>query len=192
MERFRFFAVEGLDGTGKSTVAKILADETDSQYYYWMEKNRLKRFRCAFDNSSPYLRFIYYTFAAIDTHFRAERMRTESDVFVDRTMLSTIAYHKALGLSDFWISMIPRFTIDSIDQLLYFVASEETRLNRMKDREGKGERAMTQADYQSLVIGRRVDEEYRRILPDRTTIIDTDDKTPEQIVMEVKGILYEQ
>ena len=75
MEKYRYFAVEGLDETGKTTAAKMLAEETQNQYYYWMEKNRLKSMRERFDNSPPLFRFMYYTFAALDTHLRAEEMR---------------------------------------------------------------------------------------------------------------------
>jgi thymidylate kinase len=168
----------------------MLAKDTESQYYYWMEKNKLKSLRERFDNSPPLFRFMYYTFAALDTHQKAEKIREHSDVFVDRTMASTIAYHRALGLSDLWISMIPKFTIENIDKILYFTASDETRLDRMQQREGSGERLMTPADHQSLAIGKRIDEEYRRILPDRTIVISTDDKTPEMVVEELKGLLY--
>lgn len=191
MERKKVFAVEGLDGTGKTTAAKMLAEETESKYYYWMDKNRLKHFRKLLDNAPDNLRFLYYTAAAIDTYFRTEELREDADVFVDRTMLSTIAYHKALGVSDAWLSIIPQFTINQIDTLIYFTASEETRAQRMRDRELSGDQNMTEADKKSLIIGRRVDQEFRAIIPDRTLIVETDDKSPQEVVNFVKGRLYE-
>ena len=137
-ENNRVFAIEGLDGTGKSTAAKLLAEQNEAVYYYWMDKNSIKKIRGLLDNAPVHLRFLYYTAAAIDTYFRAEDLRESADVFVDRTMLSTIAYHKALGLSDAWISLIPQFTINQIDQLIYFTATEETRASRMTQREIEG------------------------------------------------------
>lgn len=190
MEKHRVFAIEGLDGTGKTTAGKMLAEQTEASYYYWMDKNRLKHFRKFLDNAPVNLRFLYYTAAAIDTYFHVEGLREDADVFVDRTMLSTIAYHKALGVSDAWISLIPQCTIDQIDTLIYFTAEEETRVKRMTDRESSGVQNMTEADKKSLLIGRRVDQEFRAIIPDRTLIVSTDDKSPQEVVNFVKGHLY--
>lgn len=189
-EKHRVFALEGLDGTGKTTAGKILAEQTEATYYYWMDKNRLKHFRKLLDNAPVHLRFLYYTAAAIDTYFQAESLREDADVFVDRTMLSTIAYHKALGVSDAWISVIPQATINQIDTLIYFTASEETRLQRMSDRHSSGAQHMTEADKKSLLIGRSVDKEFRAIIPERTLIVDTDNKQPQEIVDFVKGNIY--
>lgn len=190
MERNRVFAMEGLDGTGKTTSSRMLAEETNGHYFYWADKNVFKSFRKRFDSSSPKLRFLYYTAASIDTHFRINELRETADVFVDRTIASTIAYHKALGVPDSWISMIPNFLINQFDSMIYFTAEESTRIQRMEER-AKKEGKLSKADEKSILIGRDVDRFYRTLMPEKTLIVSTDHKTPRQVVDEVKMKLYE-
>lgn len=39
------YALEGLDGVGKTSIGMLLAQETDSVYLYCTDGSRLKRFR---------------------------------------------------------------------------------------------------------------------------------------------------
>lgn len=190
MERYRVFASEGLDGTGKTTVSKLLAAQTGSEYYYWTDRSRLSKIRRTFDNAPPILRFLYFTIVGIDTTRRAEELRQHSDVYVDRSMVSTIAYHKALGVSDAWMALVPRFTLDLIDRLLYFTAEDSVRLSRMNRRKSETGQTFTMTDEKSLKLGKQIDAEYRRVVPDKTTVIKTDILTPQQITDLLKVMLY--
>lgn len=171
MERNRVFAVEGLDGTGKTTAAKVIAKETESQYYYCSDRNRLKKLRKKFDGAPDALRFLFYTVFALDTYFRAEEMRKDSDVFVDRTVVSTIAYHRAMGLHDGWFKLIPKFMVDQIDTMLYFTADEETRRKLLIRRAEVDGSPMTSSDAHSVALSHLIDVEYRKIIPERTLIV---------------------
>lgn len=184
MERNRVFAVEGLDGTGKTTVAKLVAEQTDSHYFYWTDENVLKHLRRYFDSAPPKIRFLYYFASTLETYFRIDNLRRSADVFADRTVLSTIAYHKALGVPDSWIGMIPGFLIRQIDYMIYFTAEDQTRAKRL------GERNANVSDEKSFQIGRRVDAIYRTLMPDKTIFVHTDNKTPDQLAQELKQTLY--
>lgn len=50
---------------------------------------------------------------------------------------------------------------------------------------------MTESDKRSIVLGDKIDKEYRKIFPDKTLIVEVDNKTPQIIVDELKGKLYE-
>lgn len=189
MEHYRIFACEGLDGTGKTTYAKLLAQQTGSAYLNWTDNNPLARFRKQADRLHPALRFTFYTALSFGTHKEAQKNQLAGDVYVDRTILSTIAYHKALGVSDAWMALIPHALLDQIDQMLYFTAAEDTRLERMQKRLGEG-KALSTVDAKSLLIGRKVDEAYRTIMPHKTLVVATDDKKPQEVVDEVKQQLY--
>lgn len=192
MERNRVFAVEGLDGTGKTTAAKLIAEETSSQYYYCSDRNSLKAFRKRFDNAPSSLRFMYYTAFALDTYFRAESMRNNSDVYVDRTVLATIAYHKAMGLSNGWFKLVPKFMINQIDMMLYFTADENTRTQLLNQRAEALGTPMTRSDSASLNLALRIDDEFRKIIPERTLIVPSLSMTNPRLVVDfVKGALYE-
>ena len=191
MEKYRAFAVEGLDGTGKSTTTKLLAAETNSRYYHWSEKNSLIRFKHLFQNKPLLLQFFFHVMTGADTHVRVNNMLKTSDVYVDRSMVSTIAYYKAMGIPDYLIAMIPKVTLDIYDRLLYFTADEQTRLERMEFRETSGEKAMTPRDRLSLVIGNKVDQAYRGLMPEKTHIIDTNKSTVREVVDALKMTYYE-
>lgn len=194
MERYRVFAVEGLDATGKTTVSKMLAEEVGAHYQYYLpnDPNGLRRWKDRFDKALPTARFVFFTAAAIEADYTTQELRKTGDVYVDRTILSTIAYHSALGVPDCWFSLIPTRLIDNIDQVLYFTASENTRIARMQYRQDVQGFTTTASDHASLPLSQKVDEIYRSLTPDRTLVISTDDRTPGEIVSYLKGVVYER
>ena len=133
-ERNRVFALEGLDGVGKTTVGKLLAEQTGGQYLYFMDHNKMKPFRQRFDGAPTPIRFLYYLTATIDAYFQAEKLKQSSDVFVDRTVASLIAYHRAYSLSERWFWLIPHKLVSQIDTMIYFTMSEENRIARLQSR----------------------------------------------------------
>lgn len=171
MERNRVFAVEGLDGTGKTTAAKAIARETDSQYYYCSDRNTLKGLRKKFEQAPDTARFLFYTFFALDTYFRAKEMKKVSDVFVDRTVISTIAYHKAIGLHQGWFNLVPKFMLDQINTMVYFTADEQTRSLLLARRAEVDGLPVTHSDAISLQLSDLIDAEYRKIIPERTLVV---------------------
>lgn len=186
------YALEGLDGTGKTESGKLLAIQTNSAYHYCMDGNPLRLYRRFFDQSPIPVRFLYYLGVSIETYRKAERLRTLSDVYVDRSIASTIAYHKAYGISDRWLSLIPNALNEQINLMIYFTASEDTRRKRILDRIGDGQQTLSHHDQKSLLLGGKVDTEYRKVFPTKTLIISTEGKNPRQIAEEVKERLYEK
>lgn len=189
MERNRVFALEGLDGVGKSTTGKILAEQTGNKYLYCMDGNRLRCLRKRFDTAPTPIRFLYYLAVPLDNYSRIERLRKNSDVFVDRTIASSIAYHRAYGLSESWLRLVPDFIMRQIDLMIYLTLSEETRRQRMKARSVTPE-TMTKSDEKSLLLVSSIDEAYKSVFPDKTLILPTDYKTPQQVVDKLKAKIY--
>ena len=185
------YALESLDGVGKTTAGKLLAAQTGSIYLYCMDGNPLRPYRRFFDTLPTPLRFIYYLGVSIGTHANAQRIRSTADVYIDRSIASTIAYHKAYGLSDAWLNLIPRALMDQIDLMFYFTVNEEIRRQRILDRASR-EKVLTLSDRKSFLFGDIIDYEYRRIFPAKTLIIPTDGKTPPQVVREATERLYER
>lgn len=192
MELGRVYTLEGLDGVGKTASGKLLAIQTNSAYHYCMDHNPLRLYRRFFDQSPIPVRFLYYLGVSIDTYRKAERLRTLSDVYIDRSIASTIAYHKAYGLSDRWFNLVPKALTEQINLMIYFTVSEDTRRQRVLDRTGAGHQDLNYADQKSLLHGKRVDAEYRKIFPTKTLIISTEGKNPLQVAEEIKERLNEK
>ncbi len=186
METHRVFALEGLDGVGKTTAGKILAEQVPNAIYlYAMDGNDLSPYRKMFDTASVGLRFLYYLAVAYNTYMNAERLRQTDNVFIDRGIASTIAYHRAFGLPDSWLYLIPQCLSDQIDTMIYLTATNAERKRRMGSRAVTSQ-TMTYSDNRSLIVGQRIDEEYRIICPEKTLVICTDDKSPQSVVNEIR------
>lgn len=184
MSEHRVFALEGIDGSGKTIVGQLVAEKTGGRYFYNMDNHPLKRVRPIFDTASTEVRFLYYLAIPLVNYVRVEKMRKNSDVFFDRTIASTVAYHKAYGLSDRWFSLIPSFLYDQIDTMLYFSVREEERIRRMNSRKVTKD-TMTASDQKSFEYSKLIDSAYRAFLPEKTLIIETDNKTPEEVALDV-------
>jgi len=111
-------------------------------------------------------------------------------VLVDRTIASSIAYHKAYGLSDRWLKLIPPFLLNQIDTMVYFSLNPTERIKRVVGREVT-QATMTESDKRSILVVDKIDKEYRKIFSDRTLVVEVDNKTPQIIVDELKGKLYD-
>lgn len=189
MERYRVYPLEGLDCVGKTTSGKLLAGQTDSAYLYCMDGNPLRPYRKYFDNAPLPVRFLYYLAASLITYKQAETLRKSADVYVDRYIASTIAYHRAYGLPEAWFSLIPQILINQIDRMIYFALNEETRVRRVMERSMTEKGLLADADKKSITYGPKVDNEYRRLFTDRTIIAPVDNKSPQEVVDHIKSHL---
>lgn len=116
-------------------------------------------------------------------------MRQESDVYVDRTIFSTIAYHRAYGLPDFWINVVPSRIIDQYSGMIYFSVNEEERKRRLMSRYAQGG-TMTVSDKKSFDLGVVLEREYRRLFDKNTIEVSTNNKTQQQVAKEAIESIY--
>jgi len=131
-----FIAIEGLDGSGKSTLSIRLAQHLDAVHLTTPMQNfpgsarRDAESMCADD---PLARMLFYasTVAAASTHIRGLLEQGRS-VVVDRYWLSTLTYHLALGtptpLADVEAALIPA------DLTIFLDVSMEVRRARLSAR----------------------------------------------------------
>lgn len=186
----RVFGLEGMDGSGKTTIGQMVAAQTGGRYLYCMDGNPLKPYRNFFDQKPPLVRFLYYVVVPLTNYQRIEQFRKTSDVFLDRTVASTIAYHLAYGLSRQWIKIIPERLLRQIDLMFYFTVSESERRRRLLQRQIT-DSVLTTSDLKSLQLNRRIDDEYRKVFPDKTIFIATDGKDPSTITNKVIERIYD-
>lgn len=183
-------ALEGIDGSGKTDSGKIIASEVGGRYFYFSDGNPLIHMRSRFDNLPTLSRFLFYIAMPMLNYQRIENMRENSDVFVDRTIYSTIAYHLAYGLNPKWKKAIPSKLLKQFDGgMVYFTVSEEERRKRLGLRYANNG-IMTVSDQKSLQLGPVLDREYRKLFDERTVEIVTDGKTQQEVASEAIERLY--
>lgn len=187
MERYPVFGLEGLDGTGKSTVGKMLAEETGSHYIYFTHNSRLALLRKHFDNAPTPIRFICYLGVAIENYRYVEEERRMNNIFLDRTIFSTLAYHKSYGLPKIYTTLVPRFLYDQFDKIVFFQASDDERRLRLESRNAASKIVSQKSDDRSILFANSIDTEYQKVLPTGTIFVNTDSKTPKQVMNEVKN-----
>lgn len=90
-------AIEGIDGSGKTTVAKELADKINGVYFRTPNKefDECRKF-FERDSRSPLSRFFFYLAANWEAWEQINRLAERYPVILDRYLLSTKIYHQVL------------------------------------------------------------------------------------------------
>ena len=141
----RFIVLEGLDGVGKSTLAKKLAEQLDAQFM----STPGERFKCirsmimdAF-GEDQLAKALFYA-ATVSSEGRKARSIVEQgrSVVMDRYWVSTVAYAKARGVS----ANLDALGSDLIppDITVLITLDENTRLERLH------QRGMTAEDLETI------------------------------------------
>lgn len=132
-KKFPFIAIEGIDGVGKSTCAKLLAEKI-SAYYYKTPSGIFEKICTSIDVSvDPYARFIFYLGATLYASEEIKNIVTRQPVVCDRYLLSTIIYHEAMGVDISSIIQKPP-AILAPDHYIHLYADENTRTQRLLGR----------------------------------------------------------
>lgn len=185
-------AVEGLDGCGKSTLARALADAIGAVFLRTpqdldAETRTAMEAHCA---RSVLARMLFYsaTVAAAAVEVRAALAAGRS-VVVDRYWLSTVVYHRVMGSP----IMLDEVTdaLPPADFTIFLQAPLEVRAQRVRSR-GQA----TDADRWSLQPdpSRRIEALYRELgrhrIAGRFLELDASEQTPDQLVATATTLLH--
>lgn len=170
----RLIVVEGLDGSGKTTLSRRLAEHLGSRWFTTPDRD-LRELRSGIEAAltCPDARQIFYAASVREVASRLERHIAEGqDVVVDRYWLSTWAYGAERGTSLQLEEIEDR--LPAADLTIFLTADRALRAHRMEAR-----RKMTDADRRSLEPANeaRLLERYRagltRPVAGRVVEIDT-------------------
>ncbi len=170
----KFILFEGTDGSGKTSLAKKMAESTGSIYYY-NPPEVLRSLRNFADESLPHIRYQYYL---LGNHIAAEEIKEllkTGHVICDWYIFSTIAYHSILLNKELTLPDI--FMPDKI----IFVSAEWNEIEkRLNARESTSK-------YEDLEFLKNVYEQYVRILSPLSNVLkmDTTGKDSEHVVSEI-------
>src|SRR5436309_15987244 len=87
---------EGVDGSGKTTVATRLAKALDAKYIASPPHPFDALKQAVLDDACSLSRLLYFVASNIQTSYASEKLTRESAVVVDRHLWSTCAYYAAI------------------------------------------------------------------------------------------------
>lgn len=134
--KINFIAIEGLDGSGKSTISKSIAKKTES-IYLTTPSEVDKEERELYDSKgfSCLDRFLFYANCTVKTADQInELIKSKKRVVLDRYFYSTLAYHLPFckDINDEHINIFDN--IIRPDLIIYVTADYEITVNRINQR----------------------------------------------------------
>lgn len=180
-----FVSIDGVDGVGKTTVAKLLAAGGDFQCYK-SPSGPFEALRKEVDKyASPIGRYCFYRLAVQHDSQEIVKLLEKGSVVSDRYKASTLAYHLVLN---------PRIReIHQEDGLLrptfpiLLSARDDVRIRRLEERRIKEGRAVSDIKLEdNIVVMNSVSDVFRSL---NLIEIDTSDMTADEVVARIKEIV---
>lgn len=188
MTRPVFIALEGMDGTGKSTLARALAEALDAKLLR-TPAQALSTVRPTIDTalapSAVATQLFYASTVALASAEADSLLAAGRSVVVDRYWASTLAY-AACRERCVDLGSVAR-TLRSPDLTVYLSTDEGVRARRLV------RRGMSLADRDSIVQRAALRGAYEVALADfpgrRLLRLDTSDRSLARLVSEVRGVI---
>lgn len=158
-------ALEGIDCAGKTTTAKLLADSLGGIVYATPPRHYLQK-RTEVDRSaSDEDHYQFYLLGVVEASGEIAELRKNSTVILDRYWVTTVAYHRAMGvhakLADFGDIVLPDVTV-------YLTVNREVQISRFK------QRGMTPGDRRMFNKINRIKAEYELLFANNPCVIRVD------------------
>lgn len=140
----RLIVFEGVDGVGKSTLARALHKALRSKKISAVVYEDVENRRVGFNRIKPFVKkevpvnasLLFYLASALYKSKKIEEILKTRWVICDRYVYSTLAYHRAAGADMGLVAPLKRFPIRIPDVLFLITAGETARLQRVTKRLG--------------------------------------------------------
>lgn len=175
-----FVVLEGIDGVGKSTVTRLVAEILNFVPYATPPKEYMERRREIDLNGSPQQKFKFFRDGVVVAGTEIRQLISEGkSVICDRYWMTTYVYHKVIGVQvtedDFSNLLQPDLTI-------LLTASPEHQLQRLI------ERGMSINDTQMVPRNLQLRQEYDELFSKELFInknVSTDNRSAKQVASHV-------
>jgi len=181
-KRHPFLCVEGIDGSGKTTTATLLAQALGG-ICYKTPPHPFAAIRAYVDgHASPCARFQFYLASVVYASAEIEKLLWGLPVVCDRYVYSTLAYHAALGVDLGNFASPAGLVMPDVTVLL--VADEAERMGRLRSRQSE-DVSDRYLEGDTCFMG-RVRAEFRKM---GLIEIDTTGLAPAEVVASILGLI---
>lgn len=151
-----FIVVEGIDGTGKTTVSRRLAEKL-SAFCYSTPPEEFSVMRQWVDREVAIeTRYVFYLTALVLAGKEIRELLKSRSVVCDRYLLSTTAYHLALGLPPKYLEAVDTIDLPTPTATFYLHCEENERLQRI------GQRGASMMDLEHARMANRIRHEFEK------------------------------
>lgn len=183
-----FYAVEGLDGVGKSTVIDLMRQK--GCLVFKTPPPEFEFVRKSFDQKDTRVRFLYYLLGVVYAQKEIEKASLNKVKVCDRYLLTTVAAHEAMGLEAPFITMMkPIFNcIRRPTSTFLLTADDKVRRERLF---GRG---VNTSDIENFSINEDLLKGYQKwsqVLGHRLVEVDTSNLDPIGVVESLDQIIRE-
>ena len=125
----QFIVLEGISGSGKTELGKLLAQQISGQYYTTPPESFRPSRKEIDEKATLEARFWFYLASVVQASHEISKILETQDVVCDKYILSTICYHRALGLD----IKIPQWvTYINPDHTFLICCDDDTRRKRLR------------------------------------------------------------
>lgn len=123
-------SIDGVDGTGKSTVSKYISEKIDVTILKGVDNIFVDHL--AYSTKSNEVKYLYFLSLYCDSMRNIKEKRTDKKYILDKSIYSVIAFHKALGCK---LEIMNLFNIfREPDLKIYLKSPNKEWINRIKSK----------------------------------------------------------
>ncbi len=182
----KLIVVDGIDGVGKTTVAKLLAEKMGGEYYK-TPPEEYSQIREIFDSGEATAKYLFYLATLIHSSSLIWEKLEKKSVIIDRFIPSTICYHEVQGVNT---DIVEWRNLPVLKPDFYFcleVTKREEWQRRIAQREGKSMACKINSDYARF---NSINTQIKKlILSLDGTVIDTTNSSVEETVNKILLII---
>lgn len=136
----KLIVLEGIDGVGKTTIAKLLKKELSQRGIRAVRYEERERSTEGFNAIKPFIKqqapldasLLFYIASSIYKSQRIEKLLKKNWVICDRYIYSTLAYHKVRGAHMSLVADLRKLPIRLPDFFFLLSVREDVRMKRVR------------------------------------------------------------
>ena len=157
----KFIVIEGIDGSGKTTVSKYICNIIDAQFYKTPSFPFSDIRKLIDENVNLKSRFFFYLSSVIHASHEIRELLKTRTVVCDRYILSTLCYHRA---ADPFLKSFNETKVEILepDLTFYLDANCNVRMKRITKRENVDFKDLFNSDLHVEEFQDKVESEFRK------------------------------